>query len=326
MIEKIYIGSYSNNITICEFEEGNLKVVGNVKNVVNPSYLHINKDILYAVSETKIGSIEAFRIEDNALISISKKTINQALPCYITTNLERNSLLVSNYESGSVIMYSLNTNGSLGRKKYFQKYENSNMHFAEFIQDNIYAVDLGNSKVYIYNEKMQLLDTIQLDKDSGPRHLVMSKDKKTIYIVTELSNKIYVYEKNNGKFKLIQKISTLIDDNILKDQNIKTYAGAIKISSDYKNIYVTNRGHNSISVFSIKNNKLEYIQNISTYGEFPRDILLNQNEEYLMVANQKSNNIVIYKRDMQNGMLSVIENSNLKLDKPSCIVRRDYEI
>ena len=135
-----------------------------------------------------------------------------------------------------------------------------------------------------------------------------------------MSNHILVYHKEQNSFELKQKVSTLIGPSK------KSYVGAIKKSKDDRNIYVTNRGDNSISVFSIQKGKIELIQKISSYGDFPRDIFLNTNEEYLLVANQKSDNIVMYKRNQDTGILSIVQNVELKIDKPSCIVRSSYEV
>lgn len=319
MKEKIYIGSYSDNIKICELDDSKLKIINEIKTTMNPSYLQINNGFLYAVSEQEVGAISSFEIDKNNVKILNVKKINQSLPCYITTNSNRDKLLVANYESGSIIVYQIKKNGSIGRRKGIKKYNNSNMHFAEFIGDNIYAIDLGKDAIYIYNLKMQLISQIDMNRNCGPRHMVMSKDENIMYVVTELSNQILVYKKNDNKFDLIQEISTL------PDESIESYAGAIRISRDNKNIYVTNRGHNSISVFSILKRGLKFVQNIPSYGEFPRDILLNESEEYAIVANQKSNNVIVYKRNIKNGILSKID-GEVKMEKPSCIVRSKYEI
>lgn len=319
-MEKIYIGTYSNHIEIGEFDNGNLKIVNKIEGIENPSYLHINKDILYAVSETKIGGIAAFKNIKNSFQQIDLKIINQSLPCHITTNKKRNHLLVANYGSGSVIMYQLKNDGSFGKKIEKKEYQHSHMHFAKFIENNIYAVDLGNDTIRIYNNEMNVIGEINTNKKSGPRHLAVDKDNKRIYIVTEMSNQVIVYQKNENEFKLIQEIDTL------PNQLAESFAGAIKISNDNKYIYVTNRGHDSISVFKINKCKLKLIQNISSYGSFPRDILLNSTEEYAIVANQRSNNIVIFKRNMKNGTLTKSENAEVIVEKPSCIVRSNYEI
>lgn len=314
MIERIYIGTYSNNIKICEFNNGKLKVVGSSSNIENPSYIHINGDILYAVSETNDGSIETFKIIGNSLEKLHLEKINESLPCYISTDNNRKYLLVANYKSGSVIMYELQDNGIINKEKFRNIYDNANMHYADFSENYIYTVDLGNNNIYIYDYEMNLQSTINTGEKTGPRHIAVSKNEKTIYVVTELSNEILVYKKNNDGFNLVQRASTIMD------RNLESYVAAIKVTQDNKNIYITNRGHNSISVFDIKNNRVELIQNISSYGEFPRDIFLNYNEKYVMIANQISNNIVIYERAKETGELNKIEGSNIEIDKPSCII------
>ena len=317
MKELFYIGSYSKYITVAEFKNEKLKIVNKSENITNPSYLHMNKDVLYAVSETNIGEIDAFYIKKENLELFSSRIINQKLPCHITTDSNRKKLLISNYGSGSLIHYNLNEDASIGDKIKEINYKNSHMHYSEVVDDKIFAVDLGNDIIYIYDEKLTLLSQIRVKKGSGPRHLVINSDN--ILIVTELSNELLVYKKEKNKIELIQQLNTF--DN---KQNIESYAGAIKISNDGKNIYITNRGHNSISVFRKYKDKL--IQNISCFGEFPRDIVLNETEEYLFVANQKSNNIKIFKRNKKNGILKEIKDAELIIESPSCIVRRNYEI
>lgn len=320
MIEKIYIGSYSDNIKICEFDNGVLNIIDQIENVKNPSYLNINKEFIYAVSELKMGRIEIFKSTENGFKQVDSKMIEQSLPCYITTNKQRTLLLVANYASGSIIMYKLKQDGCVEEEIKKIEYPFSHMHFAEFIQNDIYAVDLGNDTICIYNNKMKLISKIHTGLKTGPRHIAMTKDCQTLYVVTEMSNQILVYCKDNNDFKLVQTLSTL------PNQETESFARAIKISNNDKYIYVTNRGHNSISVFENNKTKLKLIQNIPSYGIFPRDILLNKNEEYIMVANQKSNNIVIFNRNVNDGTLNRIEGADVKMEKPFCIVRSDYGI
>lgn len=320
MIERLYIGSYSNSIKIVDFNRNRLEIIKEVEGICNPSYLCVNQDILYAVSETQVGEIGTFRITRNNLEKIDLKIINQSTPCYIAVNSDKKKLLVANYGAGSVILYALNENGLIEKEINCRSYPNANMHFANFIGNNIYAIDLSNDTIYQYNQELQEDSKIELEKGVGPRHLEVSKNKKTIYVATEVSNQILVYHKEQNNFELKQKVSTLIEPSE------KSYVGAIKKSKDDRNIYVTNRGDNSISVFSIQKSKIELIQKISSYGNFPRDILLNTNEEYLLVANQKSDNIVMYKRNKDTGILSIVQNAELKIDKPSCIVRSSYEV
>lgn len=317
MKEKLFIGGYSNSIKVCEFDNGFLKIVNEVKDIENPSYLNINNNILYAISETKLGAVLSFKIEDINLKKINSKILNESLPCYVSTNRSGTKLLTANFGSGSISMYELE-NGIIGKELVNKKYENSHMHYADFANNAIYGIDLANDVIYIYNENMDTIYTIKTQINYGPRHAIMFD--KYIFVVTELSNKILLYKIEDNDYKLIQEISTL------KNENITSYAGAIKMSSDHKYIYVTNRGENTISVFSFFDEKLRLVQNISCFGDFPRDITLNENEDFAVVANQKSNNLVVFKRNLENGNLEKLNDTDFFIEKPSCIVRSKYEI
>ena len=313
MKELFYFGSYSDSIFIGKFENKKLNIINKILCLKNPSYLSVNKDVLYTVSETETGGIASYKILDgrDQLEQLNFQSINQSLPCYISTNIDRTKLIVANYGSGSICMYEILSDGTIGNSLYSKTYVNSHMHFAEFVDNCIYGIDLGNDTLNIYSEDMSSNFELKLDKNSGPRHAVILNDY--IYIVTELSNQLLVYKKDT--LELVQKISTV------KNQELESYAGAIIISNDHKYIYVTNRGENTISVFSIVDSKLKMIQNISSFGDFPRDIVFNTTEEYAFVANQKSNNISLFKRDVSTGILTKIEENAIFINSPSCIVR-----
>lgn len=317
MREIMYIGTYDDKILISGFENGKLEIINEVNGIQNPSYLHINKDVLYSVSETEQGGLQVFKIQNNELDLINFEILNQRLPCHLITDLNRNYLLVSNYGSGSVLMYNLNRDGSIDKSVNKIQYDNAHMHYSEFVGENIYTTDLGNDVIYIFDNNLKLLSKIYTGKGSGPRHLIVMEKLKRIIVVTEISNEILIYEKQNNEFRLIQKLLTL------DKQTSQSYAGAIKISKNGKNIYVTNRGENTISVFKENHKKYELIQNISCFGDFPRDITLNKTEEYVVVANQKSNNVIVFKRDKESGMLTKIDGEELIVEKPSCIIIKD---
>lgn len=317
MREIIYIGTYDDKILISSFEDGKLEIINKINGIINPSYLHINKDVLYSVSETEIGGLQVFEIKNNNLELISSEILNQELPCHITTNATRTKLLVSNYGAGSVLMYSLNIDGSVDKIVNKIQYDGAHMHCSKFIGENIYTTDLGNDVIYFLDKNLKALSEVYTGKSSGPRHLIVMEKLQWIIVVTEMSNEILIYEKQKDKFRLIQKLSTL------NKKTVQSYAGAIKVSNNGKNIYVTNRGDNTISVFKKNYEKYELIQNISCFGDFPRDITLNKTEEYVFVANQKSNNIIIFKRNKESGVLTKIDGAELIVEKPSCIVVKD---
>ena len=314
MKELIYVGGYSNCITIFEFENGKLEYKKAIDEIEKPSYLCINKNVLYAVSETNSSKVSAYKIFNESYKKISLINSDRLKSCHISTNFKRDRLLVSNYGSGSIDMYQISQDGRIGEKIASKFYINSNIHFSKFVNDNIFSVDLNNNKIYVYDSNLNEITHINIDKNSGPRHVVFNDD--FIYIITELSNQIIVLKNN----KIIQRISTL------KNKDIVSYGGAIKISKDKKFIYATNRGEDTIAVFLNNNGYLKLIQSIPSGGEFPRDISFNQTEEYVFVANQFSNSITVFKRNIKHGTLEQINNENINIEKPACIIRSIYEI
>ncbi|HEU0252029.1 MAG TPA: beta-propeller fold lactonase family protein, partial [Pyrinomonadaceae bacterium] len=70
--------------------------------------------------------------------------------------------------------------------------------------------------------------------------------------------------------------------------------------------YGSNRGHNSIVVFAIDagSGKLKLVQHASTQGDWPRNFVIDPNGQYLLVANQRSNNVVTFGIDRQRGELN----------------------
>ena len=110
-------------------------------------------------------------------------------------------------------------------------------------------------------------------------------------------------EYNNGIFNLIQIVST-----IPVDWTKHNGVAAIRISSDDKFVYVSNRGHNSIAVFEVEEDGiLKLIQTISTNGDFPRDFALDNSERFIVVAHQNSTIASLFARNATSGKLELLQ-------------------
>src|SRR5690606_39567999 len=80
----------------------------------------------------------------------------------------------------------------------------------------------------------------------------------------------------------------------------------IHVSPDGKFLYASNRGdQNSITAFSIdKAGKLTFVQEQSTLGKSPRNFMIHPSGKFILVANQESDEVVIFHLDQQTGMLT----------------------
>ena len=155
-----------------------------------------------------------------------------------------------------------------------------------------------------------------LPDSSGPRHFVQHPNGKWIYVVSEMGNSVtLVKQTTGGKYMLVETVSTL-------PANFKgtSYCGDIHLSSDNRFLYVSNRGFNSIAIFKVnqKDGTVTLIGNEPTRGDFPRNFALSPDGNYLIAANQKSDNIVAFKRNKHTGMLQYVD--KITAPTPVCIL------
>lgn len=164
------------------------------------------------------------------------------------------------------------------------------------LEHYIYITDIANDKILVYDLFRDCLaEEIELPKGCGPRHLKFYKE--FLYLATEYSNEIFVFLHNssNGSLQLLDKYSTYD-----KSLDIENYAAAIDILDDV--LAVSNRGKNTISFFKVlQDGKLEFLYEISCFGDWPRDIKFFKN--YLFVANERSNTICVFDTNDKSGKL-----------------------
>ena len=151
---------------------------------------------------------------------------------------------------------------------------------------------------------------------NGPRHFTFHPGKKFAYLVEELSGTVVAYAYNNGNLKFLQRIST-------HPKNYKGGMGSadIHISPDGKFLYASNRGDaNTITIFSINKitGKLALKGYQPTSGKTPRNFIIDPTGNYLLVANQDTDNIVIFKRNKLTGLLKNT-GKQINIPKPVCL-------
>jgi 6-phosphogluconolactonase len=88
-------------------------------------------------------------------------------------------------------------------------------------------------------------------------------------------------------------------------------------------LYASNRGNNTIAVFSIddRDGKLKPVQHVDCGGKTPRQFALDPGNQWLLVANQDSSNIVVFARNTRSGLLTP-SGREYPLSHPVCIVFR----
>lgn len=344
----LIVGTYdspkSEGLYIYKFnsENGTATLISNIK-TPNPSFLTTspNKKFVYAVSETapqngKGGEIAAFSFNkaNGSLTFINKNYSGGDHPCHVEMDKSGKWIFASNYTSGSLSVLPIHEDGSVGDPVSIQHYgsgkneqrqKGPHVHGAIISPDNktLFVTDLGIDKVMIYNfdEISGRLTPskkpfVQTEPGAGPRLFTFHPNTKFAYVIEELSGTAVIYKQKKGKLKIIQRVSTM-------PSNDNSFAGSadIHVSPDGKFLYASNRGEsNTIAIFSVheKNGKLSSIGHQSTLGKTPRNFNFDPSGKFLLVGNQNSDEIVIFKRDIETGLLTETGNK-IKIGKPVCL-------
>lgn len=341
----LIVGSYTKGaaqgISVYRFytETGRMAYLSQVT-TSNPSYLCVSSDnkFIYATNEDQDGMVSSFGFEpkNGRLTPINKQSVKGASPCYISIDKARRNAFIANYSTGNLSVLPINKDGSLGavsqtlqdegKGPQTDRQEGPHVHTAFLSPDEKYVLysDLGTDKInharYKPSEVKPLTplaeDLTTLAPGSGPRHLDFTPNRKYVYVVAELSASVTAYEYHGGKMKQIQSITMLAP-------GFTGISGAadIHVSPDGRFVYASNRGDaNDIVQYAIDPNsgKLSYVDRISSMGKAPRNFVIDPTGKFLLVANQNSDNIIVYKRNIETGKLQVTGN-RMTVGNPVCL-------
>jgi 6-phosphogluconolactonase len=349
----MYVGTYtgpkSQGIYVFRFDpvSGAIEPMGLAAEVKNPSFLAIHPDgkHLYTVNETSDwqgkpgGSVTAFRIEgpSGKLTKLNALSSGGDGPCHLSVDKTGRCVLVANYGGGSVASLSLNDDGSLKAQGSFHQHAGP-VHLAErqggphghsinVSPDNqfAFAADLGLDKILIYR-----LDPAQgtitrhdpphasVAPGSGPRHFTFLPNGRFAYVINEISCTVtgFAYDPKRGSLREIQTVSTLPAGQSVKPE----YSTAeIVAHPTGRFIYGSNRGHDTIAVFSVDSDgKLTLVENTPTQGKTPRNFAVDPTGRYLFAENQSSDSIVVFHIDASTGRLKPT-GQVLQVGSPVCI-------
>lgn len=153
---------------------------------------------------------------------------------------------------------------------------------------------------------------VALPPGSGPRHFEFTPDEKYCYIANELNSTVSVLENKNGQLAVIQTLTTLPSGF-----TGSSFCADIHLSPDGKYVYVSNRGHQSIAVFSRNSGGLlTSVAHVHVEGDWPRNFTIDPSGRYMLVANQRSHNIAVF--ELRDG-IPVFTGNQAKIPAPVCL-------
>ena len=313
----------------------------------NPSFLALspNHKDLYAVNEldtyqeAKSGSVSAFSIDDISG-KLSEKNVvasGGTGPCNVAVDHTGRVLFVANYNSGSVASFRILRNGTLsntvtdiylpGHSVDAKRQQHAHTHCTTVSPDNRYVLvnDLGLDRIMVYRFSTKTAALTANDPPfysaipgSGPRNLAFHPNGRWAYSANEIGGTIdgLIWNSANGALTRFQNISTTP-----KDYKGFNAPGQVAVHPNGRFAYISNRGHDSIAVFSIdsRTGNLTALEYIFCGGKFPRHFAIDPSGRWLVVANKNSANIVVLSCDPHSGRLASV-NRQYSLDSPVCVV------
>lgn len=351
----VYFGTYTSGVSkgiyAARFDSGTgkLSVPELVAETKNPSFLavHPTGKFLYAVGEVnntqgqRAGAVNAYALDAKTgkLTALNQQTSGGTGPCHVAVDATGKSVLVANYGSGSLAALPVQSDGSLGAATTTIQHVGSSVnpkrqagphaHFITPSPDNRFALacDLGLDKVLVYqldsaNAKLTTNHPPHavVPHGGGPRHLAFHPNGRFVYVINEMALTVttFSYDAKQGTLFEEQNVSTVPADYAITDRDS---TAEIAVHPNGKFVYGSNRGHNSIAVFTVaaKTGKLTLIQNESTQGKTPRHFAIDPSGHWLLAENQGSDSVVVFAIDAATGKLRPT-GQTIAVGSPVCAV------
>jgi len=321
---RFYVGTYTRiggpGIAVCDLIENKLSLVSIANELGDPTYVILSKDKkrLYAVSSTSVdgeegGAAAAYYIEGDKLILRSHYSTAGKSPCHLTCSPDERFLYVANYLSGSLAVFPITPFGigrriqliqHTGKGPHPTRQEGPHQHQVTFIEGTnlLCAVDLGIDAVVTYKQNpetglLTFAGRMDCEPGLGPRHLAYGKDGNSAYLLHELGNAVSVLHRKGDSWVTVQTLSTLPED-----WEGNSTAAAIRVSEDGRKVFASNRGHDSIAVYNIKEAGLLELEGIfTTGGKIPRDFDLLPDGK-ILAAHQEEGGVALLK--LEGGKLA----------------------
>jgi 6-phosphogluconolactonase len=350
----VYFGTYtgpkSQGIYVSRFDAatGRLSAPELAAATPSPSFLalHPNGRFLYAVNELdefhgeKAGSVTAFAIDaaTGRLKQLSEASTKGPGPCHLSLDRTGRHLFVANYGGGSIAVLPVRANGTLGAATSFIQHtghgankehqEAPHAHDIALDPANRFALvaDLGLDKLLVYGFDAAAgtltptpVGFAASKPGAGPRHFDFHPGGRLVFSLNELSLTLtsYRYDPAAGALTEIQTTSTL-PAGVSVASN---FSGAeLRVHPSGRFVYASNRGHDSIAVFSVEGDKgtFQLVEVVPTGGKMPRNFTIDPTGAYLLAANQGSDSVVVFRIDPKTGRLTRTD-ASVPVVAPVCV-------
>ena len=277
--------------------------------IESPSFIATGDGYLFAITENRYyAAIFAFRKDGISYRLTDKRSVEGRELCHLVYSPVNRMLIGSCYGSGHVMIAAFDPETGLFGETKAVLQENmdgkqSRQHCIVLnkAEDTAYTINLGLDQIIVYaieNGSLTEKNRISVKEESGPRHARLSADEKKLYVITEYSNEIMVYDTEN--WELLQTVSTLPANYIGT-----CHCSTLCFSANERFLYAANRYADTISVLSVdENGFLALLDTFDCGGRSPRHMEITPDGRDLVICCQDSDWVVFKRLDKETGMPS----------------------
>lgn len=343
----VFFGTGDKSIYVSEFDaaSGALSAPQVAANVTRPNFLelHPSGDTLYVCSRTQnadgpVGLVIAYRIDKatGKLTEINQMPSGAPGPAHVNVTQDGKTVAVANYTGGSTASFRVGAGGKLVARTSVIQHEGSSVdprrqsephsHSVNFSPDDRFVIsaDLGLDQLLVYRVDPATSALLPHDPPfatvppgSGPRHFTFHPSGRYAYAINEMASTVtgFTWDARDGTLESFQTISTLPEG-----YSEPTTTAEVQVHPSGKFLYGSNRGHDSISVFSIDqgSGKLTPVEREPVQGKTPRNFRMDPDGKWLFAANQASDEVVVFQVDQQTGELSPT-GTKVQMPAPMCV-------
>jgi 6-phosphogluconolactonase len=327
----VYVGCYTGGanargISIFHYDvaTNELTLSGIVAPVASPSFIVLDaaKKFLYSGNESGAGSASAFSVNpQTGALRFLNSVAAGGQPAHIAIHPGGKHLLSANYTGGTVAVFPIQADGSLGNATqtiaHFgelgtnagrQEAPHPHMILPDSTGKFAIVNDLGLDATIVYSfdaatGRLTEVNRLAAAPGAGPRHLAWHPSGKILYSINELNNTLnaYFWDGNGGLAPLQENLSTLP-----AGFRGTSGAGEVLVDAAGKFLYASNRGNDNILICSIDavNSRLTVIGWVHTQGRTPRHFNFDPSGNFIHVGHQDTANIVTFKVDKTTGLLT----------------------
>jgi 6-phosphogluconolactonase len=316
-----------------------LQVIDDIR---NPSWLTLNpaQTRLYAVSEidsylgARSGAVVSYAIDSESLQITRLSAVSSAgtTPAHVAVHPTGRFVFAGNYGGGNVAVFPVGSDGALGAPSDVRPSVGPR-HRARAVDDppgqfavsdhdgphvHMVAPDPSGQFVIANDAGLDLTLVWRFDAQNGrllpaevpviaapsgaaPRHFAFHPNGRIFYNLYEHDARIAVYDYDaaKGGFKSKQFVSVLpskFGGSVL--------ASEITLTADGRYLYVSNRLHSAIAVFSVAGDgQLKMISEVWAHADSPRCLTIDPSGEFLYSCNQRSDSITSFRISHATGGL-----------------------